>query len=259
MRAGSWLIVVASLLAPCLASAGTLGDLEVHDQTSGRTLPVHERDGRLYIVGEPSHRYELRIRNHSGGRVLAVVSVDGVNVISGETAAGEQSGYVIDPRDSVAIEGWRKSMDDVAAFYFTPLRDSYAARTGRPDNVGVIGVALFRELAPVPVPCCHTYGRAAPFPEAPAAAEAQGAADSSVARKREELKSESRLGTGHGERESSPVRYVDFRRASPTPDDMLIVYYDSERNLRAQGILPAPYRYAHERPNPFPNGFVPDP
>ena len=39
-------------------------------------------------------------------------------------------------------------LNEVAAFYFTQLPDSYAARTDRPDNVGVIGVAVFREYQP---------------------------------------------------------------------------------------------------------------
>ena len=43
------------------------------------------------------------------------------------------------------ITGWRKSLERTAAFYFTDLGDSYAARTGRPQNVGVIGVAVFQE------------------------------------------------------------------------------------------------------------------
>ena len=47
------------------------------------------------------------------------------------------------------IAGWRKSMDDVAQFVFTDLPDSYAARTGRPHNVGVVGVAVFREARPI--------------------------------------------------------------------------------------------------------------
>ena len=51
----------------------------------------------------------------------------------------------------VDIAGWRKNLARTAAFYFTELPDSYAARTGRPDHVGVIGVAVFRErVAPVP-------------------------------------------------------------------------------------------------------------
>jgi len=48
-------------------------------------------------------------------------------------------------RQSFEVNGWRKSLEEVAAFYFTALPDSYAARTGRPQNVGVIGVAVFRE------------------------------------------------------------------------------------------------------------------
>ena len=121
-------------------------------------------------------------------------------------------------------------------------------------DVGVIGVAVFREAAP----CCIDFERDTAIPHAPAPAEAQRSADESGAR-RTESKKESRLGTGHGERKSSPVRLVDFERASASPDDVLVVYYDSERNLRAQGVLPPPYRYAQDRPNPFPNGFVPDP
>ena len=93
----------------------------------------------------PGHEYAVRIRNCTGGRVLVVTSVDGVNVISGDTAVAAQSGYVLDPWASVEIAGWRKSLDRTAAFYFTDLGDSYAARTGRPQNVGVIGVAVFQE------------------------------------------------------------------------------------------------------------------
>jgi hypothetical protein len=195
--------------------------------------------------------------------------VDGVNVITGQTAAQEQSGYVLSAYDSVRIEGWRKSLDEVATFYFTKLADSYAARTGRPNDVGVIGVALFREYRPQYRPCCTPWRDRssrvpAPAPSAEASdnelakseREAAGAAQSN-----ESTRSESKLGTGHGERESSPAQYVDFRRASAAPDETIVIYYDSRRNLLAQGVLPQPQRpwMAERRPDPFPNGFVPDP
>src|SRR6266699_5465773 len=73
------------------------------------------------------------------------MSVAGVNVITGDTASPSQSGYVLDAHGSFEIAGWRTSMSRTAAFFFTTLANSYAARTGRPDNVGVIGVAVFRE------------------------------------------------------------------------------------------------------------------
>src|SRR3954468_21679426 len=157
MRAVRPLLAVVALAAAFACSAavaGSLADVEGYDRTAGRTLPIYEHEGRLYVAGEPRHQYELRVRNSSGARVLAVTSVDGVNVITGETAAQEQSGYVLGRWDSVRIEGWRKSLDEVATFYFTKLADSYAARTGRPHDVGVIGVALFRERHPPYQPCC---------------------------------------------------------------------------------------------------------
>ena len=142
--------------------------LEVYDRTGGHTLPIYMHDGRMYVAGEPGHQYELRLSNRSDQRVLAVTSVDGVNVISGETAESQQSGYVLDPWADLSVDGWRKSMDEVATFYFTRLSKSYAARTGRPHDVGVIGVAVFREQG---YRCRDHYleERADAAPEAPLA------------------------------------------------------------------------------------------
>jgi hypothetical protein len=264
-------VTLAAALAAASASAGALADVEIYDRTAGRTLPIYRHEGRLYVAGEPRHHYEVRVRNSSAARVLAVTSVDGVNVITGQTAAQEQSGYVLTAYDSVRIEGWRKSMDEVATFYFTRLADSYAARTGRPNDVGVIGVALFREYRPPQYrPCCPRWREQSPGAVAPQASAESPANDelakserddSGVAQGNESRRSESKLGTGHGNRESSPAQYVDFRRASSTPDETIVIYYDSRRNLVAQGVLPQQERpwMADRRPDPFPNGFVPDP
>jgi hypothetical protein len=265
MRAVRPMLALAAVMATFAstgAQAGALANLEVYDRTAGRTLPIYEHEGRLYVAGEPRHQYELRIRNSSAGRLLAVTSVDGVNVVTGETAAQKQSGYVLGGWDSVRIEGWRKSLDEVATFYFTRLADSYAARTGRPHDVGVIGVALFRERR---LHHHHPYWledradapAAAPEASAPASGDAEFQRDNSGARQR---RSESKLGTGHGHREASPAQYVDFQRASSTPDETIVLYYDSRKNLVAQGVLPQPQPwFADRRPDPFPNGFVPDP
>ncbi len=150
------LAAIATMAAALPATAGAyfptgaLVSVDVYDRSDGTSLPVYTKDGRRYVVGTPGHEYAVRIRNCSGERILAVTSVDGVNVVTGETASPDQSGYVIDPHSSVEIAGWRKSLERTAAFYFTDLGDSYAARTGRPANVGVVGVAVFREK-PAPV------------------------------------------------------------------------------------------------------------
>jgi hypothetical protein len=69
---------------------------------------------------------------------------------------------------------------------------------------------------------------------------------------------EESLGTGHGEREHSEVRYTKFVRANANPDEVDSIWYDSQRNLVARGVIPAPRPIARE-PQPFPNRFVPDP
>lgn len=241
-RNTGWAGAFLACLLP-LAAAASPVEVQVYDRTADRYLQVYWHDGERHVAGEPGHEYEIRIRNRERCRVLAVTSVDGVNVITGRTAHPRQSGYVIDPYGYVEIDGWRKSMDEVAAFYFTPLPDSYAARTGRPDDVGVIGVAVFRERQREPAPL---YRQSAPAAEASAA---------TAVPQRDE-----RLGTGHGQRRDSGATYVDFERASKRPDEIVTIYYDSWRNLVARGVIPKPkHRYAKRVPEPFPGGFVPDP
>lgn len=252
MRILSLLLFAALSACSLQTRAGALADVQVYDRSSGELLPVYSHDGRLYIAGEPRHEYELRLRNRSGGRLLAVGSVDGVNVLSGETAAPDQGGYVLDPYGTLSIAGWRKSLQRIAAFYFTALPDSYAARTGRPDDVGVIGVALFREktwcCARAPEPYTRDKAEAAAKPAAPAADAAASNAPM-----------EQRLGTGHGRSEYSAAYETAFERQSETPDEVITIWYDSRRNLVAQGVIAQPRRYAQRDPNPFPGGFVPDP
>lgn len=228
-------------------TAATEADIQIINRSTGERLPTYRHKGELWVAGKPGNRYSILVNNRTGGRLLAVVSVDGVNVLSGDTAATNQRGYVLSPRDAVEIAGWRKSDRDVAAFYFTSLDDSYAGRTQRPDNVGVIGVATFREYVE-PVAEQEVVGNLAAAPMSSRAAAPSAMAD----------KAESKLGTGHGERVYSPTQTVAFQRARNTPDEIITVRYDSYANLVARGVIPSPRR--HPSPNAFPGGnYVPDP
>ena len=240
----------------------TQAAIEIIDRTEGRALPIYWHDGRRYVVGKPGNEYAIRVRNGRPGRILAVMSVDGVNVITGDTASSQQSGYVLSPYESTEIAGWRTSLSRTAAFYFTSLPDSYAARTGRPDNVGVIGVAVFAERAP-PIAqgdlrrkdAARDEAPTAQAPASPAAA-ARNQASGSAAREQQ-----SRLGTGYGRSENSYASYTQFERATEAPAETIAIYYDSYENLLAQGVPVAPPPLARFRPNPFPETgrFVPDP
>ena len=140
---------LAALATSCDALAvGNIANVTVIDRDSGATLEAHYFRGEYWVAGTPGARYAIEIRNCVGGRLLAVTSVDGVNVLSGATAGWNQGGYVFDPGERYQITGWRKSDAEVAAFTFTASPNSYAERTGRPANVGVIGVAVFRERPP---------------------------------------------------------------------------------------------------------------
>jgi hypothetical protein len=255
-------LACAALIAAFSAHAGAVGGLAevtLFDRSDGRQLPVYWHEGRAYVVGKPGNEYSVRIRNRQREDVLGVISVDGVNVITGETAVAQQSGYVLAPYRQFDISGWRKNLASTAAFYFTSLPDSYAARTGRPDNVGVIGVAFYRkkaELPPVAQPAPFALGELSRKEAASAAGAGADAQNAPRAAQRED-----RIGTGHGRIETSHTHHVGFERATSEPAETVTIYYDSYRNLLARGIVPpVPPQPRHWRPapNPFP-GFVPDP
>lgn len=266
-------IVSLAAIAATPAFASRLVDVTVVDRDSGRVMPTYVHRGQTYIAGTPGHRYAIRLTNRTGQRVMTVLSVDGVNAVSGETAAVSQNGYVLGPWQSTDVRGWRKSLDEIAQFEFTALPDSYAARTGRPANVGVIGVAVFTERMPVIAyrDEAELASRAAPPPvgaaESKAAEPLASAADSNVDALREAAPATAqrvrpmakveRLGTGHGAREGSRVTLTNFERAN-RPAQQVAIRYDSHRKLVAMGII-KPRQIAYHEPDPFPAGFVADP
>ncbi len=261
------LIAAALLLFAATSNAGgvgTLADVTVYDRTAQRSLPVHWSEGGAWVAGAPGNEYSIHIRNRSAVDLLAVISVDGINAITGATASPGQSGYIVPAYGFAEIKGWRKSMRRVASFYFTDLGDSYAARTGRPDDVGVIGVALFkRKLTPElelhleqrkrDRATSGAGGRAEPPASASAPSEANDSRSQARAAEKDSVRQS--LGTGHGRSQTSHVRYAEFERESSVPNEVVTVRYDSRENLVALGILRAPRR----GPDPFPAGFVPDP
>jgi hypothetical protein len=261
MKAILGMATLALLTASCEACAvGALAGVSVIDRDTGAVLGAHYSRGEYWVAGRPGGRYAVEIRNNTGGRILAVTSVDGVNVISGATAAWEQTGYVLDGGERYQITGWRKSNSEVAAFTFTDSSNSYAERTGRPANVGVIGVALFRERVPEPVyQCCaerdanRSEQRAregAPMDSASAAAPAAPALGG-IAKA-----PPAKLGTGHGEREGSAVQETQFVRLQSEPNEVIRIRYDSLDNLVAMGIIRRPRPLA-PAVNPFPESRAP--
>ena len=270
------------------------------ESPGGRTLPSFLHLGSLYFAGQQGQRYDLRLTNNSAERVEVVITVDGRDVISGELGNYKrQRGYVLDPWASMVVEGYRQSLDQVAAFRFSDPASSYSARRGSPEHVGVVGVAVFEEnrrsarrhhkalaAAPPPPPVYEPYYRGEG--QAPAAPDAFPESTSKAQRRRDAAEAEAadeapapsadigpggfapapsptprQLGTAYGEARHSAVHEVEFkRRRRRKPDAFLTVYYDSPQGLAARGITvaaPPPPSLVQPQPQPFPGDAAPPP
>jgi hypothetical protein len=247
------------------------------ESADGSVLPTFRHQGRTFVLGVEGEGYAVRVDNPTGERIEAVVSVDGRDAVSG--AIGDyrsQRGYVIPPYGSVRVEGFRRSLDAVAAFRFSSPGKSYSARRGTPENVGVIGVAVFREKArPAPQPLRRAE-EPRPFPrrersadETRGASPSEGAAapKSRSAGRSAPSKSEARkpaapeaydeprgevnnLGTEYGEARSSSVVEVPFTRRSAEPDRLFTLRYDDVEGLESRGIDVSSY-FDYSRPRAY--------
>lgn len=285
--------VTLSQLGLTCARAQPAYEVALEDEF-GNTLQKFHHRGQAFAMGRMGQRYNLRVTNHTGRRVEAVVTVDGRDVMSGEPGDYKsQRGYLVPAYGSILIDGFRTSLSEVAAFRFTTPGDSYSSRMGTPENVGVIGAAFFPEAAPPPPPPRPVYryrparpyeydrrksdsyegkgaggggiGSAGPTLEAESAAKPSARSAPSGQAYRDEDAS-SNIGTQYGEQTDSQVVEVQFQRARPSrPDQVLVVRYDDRDGLERRGIRtyprPEPRVYRQpEGPSAFPvNRFAPPP
>ena len=162
------------------------------------------------------------------------------------------------------------SHSEAAAFRFSSVPESYAARTGNAREVGVIGVALFPERYVPPPPVYYPrrpyelpdssrlrdessrggfYDDKAAAPPAPphASAESKGAGAlgrsasgapmDAEAQAAPAKRSRPGLGTEYGEAVSSPIYEVEFVRANAgRPAALLGAHYNNHAGLLAMGI-----------------------
>jgi hypothetical protein len=271
----SLLACAAPQRAASQALRAEVGAYQLEVLVDGAPVRTFQHEGETHVLGELGSRYVLRVHNRAGRRIEAVISVDGLDVIDGKPADfANKRGYMIDAHDHVDIDGWRLSNREAAAFRFSPLSESYAAKTGSARNVGVIGVAVFPErmvkrsrpvYAPQPsYPTPQSYdgyeqessragagvgsmaeksaaaeGRAASARAAPRAAQASPPMDrdDTHAEAKGSIRARGGLGTEFGEALSSEIRHVAFVRASASrPAAFLGARYNDRNGLYALGI-----------------------
>jgi hypothetical protein len=117
------------------------------EHKDGRAVREFVHEGRTYIESRVGTEYQLRLKNNTGGRVLAVVSVDGINAVSGKPVSDspDEAGYVLAPNESHVIKGYRVDENTVASFTFVKREGSYATERGEGQGNGTIAVRFWKE------------------------------------------------------------------------------------------------------------------
>ena len=229
-----------------------------------------DREGITWVEGRKGSEYILRVINQTYGRILVVASVDGLSVMDGKAASlNSDQGYIIGARASMAIPGWRLDNSSVAKFKFGGPESSYAAASGQPMDIGVIGCAVFMEQYVPYVPPPPTVWPK-PFPDKVymvdsgpcrgghifAASCYNMSADSSPMTKC----AAPSLGTEFGERTGHMVSEVTFTRQEPAYE-VLSIRYGTKEELIRRGIDLNQRPEVGRVPNPFPaeKGCAPPP
>lgn len=269
-------VVIVGFLAASGARAheggGGVGRLfDVSVEIEGRSAPLYaapDASGRFYFEARESGRYAIRLANRTGERLGAVVTVDGLNAISGQREDGRGRMYVIGPWEETTVRGWRSSLADVRRFTFVDERASYAARSGKANaKMGWIEVAVYRERRhyvhrpywppyepwlprrPGDLPADSADAvpsEEAPPPTAQAAPVAPGdAAKEGRLESGEAPRARSFPGTGWGERTADSAVLVSFDPES-APAERITLRYEYRGALVALGILPRPW-YGRDR------------
>jgi hypothetical protein len=264
-RIAPLLLAGAALARPTLAHPRgvfeTPADLvAVSVELDGRPAslyPAPDGSGRFYVEACRGSRYSVVLANRTGERIGVVLTVDGLNAISGERDTGRGRMYVLDPWQRTTVQGWRTSLQEVRRFTFVDERASYAARSGKAnEKMGWIEVAAYRErrafvrsLPPAPTPRPGPYeteGGSASKSEAPNAGAASDSAEAAAPPVLGSTQARSYPGTGWGPRAEDPVVLVSFD-PEREPSERVTLRYEYRPALVALGVLPRRLPAPHDR------------
>lgn len=238
-----------------------------------RPADEYYHQGQVWIEGREGSNYTLRFTNRSPGRVLAIFSVDGLDVLKGKPAGHLSEGYVVDANSTLDIPGWKLDNATAAEFYFSRSNKSYVSKIGgNVSNTGVIGAMVFREqqmwtqpphltFTASSLPTSNWSGMVGYNSVGPLAGTTTtsslhpGVAVNHVSITRDASGStiDHSMGTGFGQATGWNTVGTTFNRETPTnPNAIMAIYYDSAKNLQRRGIV-LKSRYGSDTSNnPFP-------
>lgn len=257
----------------------------------GRPLPAYLHQGSNYVEGRAGTPYAVRLRNRSGRRIEVVLTVDGINVITGKEGSFDGDGYVLAPYQTSDIRGFLRSGGKAAAFTFGGRAESYREKLGRGgEHLGVVGAAVFEEkvtrvptsktvvVMPATVmrrPPCKPRAFPPTFPYGEATITWEESGNSFVRgygandiyystavpgddapRASAQGLSVQNLGTEYGAEVDFATHSVRFRRSSKTPAAVVEVFYDDAEGLRERGIEVGKVKPTAPRPSAFPEDAI---
>lgn len=125
------------------------GNPEMTILVGGAPRQEYVHRGMTYIEALRGRDFTIRLRNPTPYRVAVALSVDGLNTIDAKhTDAWNASKWVLNPWETTEIAGWQVSDRTARRFFFTGERNSYGAKLGQTQNLGIIEAVFFRERVP---------------------------------------------------------------------------------------------------------------
>lgn len=265
MRTRIALALTFAFAATLPAAAASRGGFELSVLVDGSARPEYAKGGTVYVEALKGREYSLRITNPLGVRVGVALAVDGLNTIDashGDAASAVK--WILEPYQSIVLDGWQVNAETARRFVFTGERDSYGAALGKTENLGVVEAVFFREKVRRPVPVapmgCDSKdgaGRPASAPAAPSARrEAQGSMQEKAAAS---ALADEYAATGMGDRTRHDVTRVDLD-LERSPSARVRVRYEFRAQLVKLGVLPSrDDRLARREHARGFDGFCPEP
>jgi len=227
----------------------------------GSPLTEYPARGTTYIEALRGREYGVRLTNRTDRRLAVALAVDGLNSIDAKTTAARQaSKWVLDPHETITINGWQTSSTDARRFFFTTEEQSYGAGLDKVDNLGVIEAVIFRERARRMTHGDMMEGRSR---KAPASADRARPSAPSEQESVEKSDTDDLAATGIGRRIDHRVRRVHLE-LEDRPVAHLRLRYEYRQQLVHLGVLPSFEEQAalarRERARGFSDfEFAPDP
>jgi len=244
----------------------------------GKPIQEYHKDDRTFVEGRRGSNFALELTNLTARRICVHPTVDGLSAMNGKEASRlANDGYVLYPFQKAVIPGWRLNDEEVARFFFAGDGKSYAEKTGKGLDKGVIACAVWEEKQAVRIEPEMSF-MVSDGPNAAGELNSTRYSEENTSGSMEWMPSEAHpksksitrgrrsraggmrvnccstqnLGTGFGKREKHEVHTTTFDKATDEPAVVATIYYDDLKGLRAQGINIKRQKRKNRLPDPFP-------